>query len=90
MLVIATPTERLPRNFQQLIQVTVEAIKRLSQNWDIGDLRSGQICALSIIKQWQKNEGWLFWTKNSLNTLKHRLTGKIDTLNRKIVTGEAY
>ena len=38
------------RNFQRLISVTV-SIKYLSLNLDIGDLRSGQFCDLSIIQR---------------------------------------
>ena len=41
MIFIARPTERLPWNFQRLIQETV-SIKCIPQNCDIGDLRSGQ------------------------------------------------
>ena len=48
MLVIATPTEWLPWNFQRLIQVTV-SIKSWTQNLDIGDLRSGTYGYLSIL-----------------------------------------
>ena len=39
-------------------------------------------------RQWDKIERRLFWTKTILNTLKHRVTGKIDTLNVKIATSE--
>ena len=37
----STPTDRLPWNFQRLVQAGV-SIKCISQNFDIGDLRSGQ------------------------------------------------
>ena len=47
MFVKATPTERLPWNFQRLLQVTV-SIKCISQNFDVGDLRSGQFCDLYL------------------------------------------
>ena len=87
MFLNATPTERLPWNFQRLLQTTV-SIKCISQNFDIGDLRSGQFWDLSIISQWEKNERRLFWTKNIQNTLKHRIRGRIDTLSRNIVTDD--
>ena len=87
MFLQATPTERLPWNFQRLLQVWV-SIRCISQNFDIGDLRSGQFCDLSIISQWEKNERRLFWTKTVQNTLKHRFTGRLDTLSRNIVTGD--
>ena len=51
-------------------------------------LRSSQFCDLSIISQWEKNERRLFCTKTIQNTLKHRVTGGIDTLSRNIVTGD--
>ena len=87
MFVKATPTEQLPWNFQRLLQTTV-SIKCISQNFDIGDLRSGQFCDLSIISQWEKNERRLFWKKTIRNTLKHRVTGRLDTLSRNIATSD--
>ena len=59
--------------------------KMMSQNFDIDGLRSGQFCDLSI-KYMSMGENWkrLFWTKPILNTLKHRITGRFPTLNRKI------
>ena len=57
-------------------------------NFDIGDLRSDQFCDLFITSQLEKNERRLFWTKAIQNTLKHRVTGRIDILSRNIVTGE--
>ena len=62
-------------------------MKRIFRNFDIGDLRSGQFCDLSIISQWEKNVR-LFCTKTIQNTLKHRVTGRIDFLSRNIVTGD--
>ena len=85
MFLNATPTERFSWNFQRLLQTRV-SIKCISQNFNIGDLRSGQFCDLSIISQWEKNERRLFWTKTIQNTLKHRLRGRIDTLSRNITT----
>ena len=64
------------------------SMKRISRNFDIGDLESGQFCDLSSISQWEKNERLLFCTKAIQNTLKHRVTGRIDTLSRNIVTGD--
>ena len=63
-------------------------MKRISRNFDIGDLRSGQFCDLSIISQWEQNERRLFCTKTIQNTLKHRFTGIIGILSRNIVTGD--
>ena len=51
---------------------------------NICDLRSGQFCDCSIIRQWEKIEMRLFWTNVDLHPLKHRFIGKNDTLNRKI------
>ena len=48
MLVIATPIGRSPRNFQRLISVTVSR-KCIARNFDIDDLRSGQVCDLFIM-----------------------------------------
>ena len=70
MFVIATPNNRSPWNFQVLIFVLV-SMKHISRNFDIGDLRSGQFCGLSIISQWEKNKKRLFWTKTIISTLKH-------------------
>ena len=56
MLAIATPTERLSWNFQQLISVAV-SIKWLPRNFEIGDLRSGQFCVFSSIPKWMR-ENW--------------------------------
>ena len=61
-------------------------MKHTSRNFNIGDLRSGQFCDLSIISQWETNERRLFWTKTIQNTRKHRFTGTIDILSRNIVT----
>ena len=46
------------------------------------------ICYLSMKCQWEKIERSLFGTKAILNTLslKRQVTGRIDTLNRKIAT----
>ena len=38
--------------------------------------------------QWEKIERRLFETKTILNTLKHRVTGRIDILNKKIATSD--
>ena len=38
--------------------------------------------------QRDKIEKRLFWMKTIINTLKHPVTGKIDTLNRKIATSD--
>ena len=78
-----TPTEWLPWNFQWLIRITV-SIKFISQNYYIGDFRSGQFCELSMGENWKR----LFWTKSILNTIKHQGTGKIHTLNRKITPSD--
>ena len=53
--VIAAPNDRSPWNFQRLVSVTV-SIKYASRNFDIGDPRSGQICDLLILSQWEKIE----------------------------------
>ena len=34
----------------------------------------------------RENKRHLFWTETILSTLKHWVTGKLDTLNRKIAT----
>ena len=64
------------------------SIKCKSQHFDIGGIRSGQFCDRSIISEWEKIEKRLFWTKTILSTLKQRVTGRIDTQNRKIVTSD--
>ena len=62
MLVLALATKWSPQNFQRLIQVTIStiythiSIECISQNCDIGDLRSCHFCDLSIFSQWVKNE----------------------------------
>ena len=83
MLVIAG---RSPWNFQRLVSVTV-SIKCISRNFDIADL-PGQFYDLSIISQWEEIERCLFWTKIIRNTLKHRVTGRTDTLNRNTATSD--
>ena len=60
--------------------------KRISLNLNICDLTSGKFRDFSIKSQREKNERHLFWTKTILNTLKHRVIGRIDILNRKILT----
>ena len=85
MSVKSTPNERFTWNFQRLMQVTM-SIKYFSQNFDNGDLTSGQFCDFPIISQWEKIEKRLLWTKTIINTLKHRVTSRIDTLNRTITT----
>ena len=87
MFVIATPKDRSPWNFQRLISLPV-SMKRTSRNFDIGDLRSGQFCDLSIISQWEKNERRLSCTKTIQNTLKPLFTCRIDILSRNNVTGD--
>ena len=42
----------------------------------------------SPLCQWEKNERRLFWTKAIQNTLKHRISGRIDTLSRNIMTDD--
>ena len=65
------------------------SIKFISQNFDIGDLRSGQFCDLSIISEWEQNEMRFEQKKKNIkNTLKHRVRGRIDTLSRNIVTDD--
>ena len=85
---IATLNDRSPRNFQRLIAATV-SIKRSSRNIEIGDLRSGQFCDVSIISQWEKHERHLFWTKAIRNILKHRVTGRLHlTMNWNVATSD--
>ena len=43
-------------------------------DFSIGDLRSGQFCDLSILRQWEKSNALLL----AKNTLKHRDTCKHD------------
>ena len=63
------------------------SIRFMSLNFDIGALRAGQFCDLSIIcKLIGENERRLFRTENILNTLKYRVRGKLDTLNQKTAT----
>ena len=88
MVVIVTPSERRPWNFQRMIWVIV-CMKWISLNFYIGDLRSGEFKVdLSIISHWEKIRRRLFWTNTILNIFKHRATGKLDTLKRKIATTE--
>ena len=49
-----------------------------------GHSRSGQFCDILIISHREKNEIRLFWKKAIRNTLKHRVTGRLDTLSRNI------
>ena len=84
---IATSNARSPWNFQRLISVAV-SIKRLSRNLNFRDPRSDQCCDLSIISQCDKNERRLFWKKTIRNILKHRVTGRLDTLSRNIATSD--
>ena len=53
ILVKATPNDRSPWNFQRLISLTV-SMQRISRNFDIGNLRSGQVYDLSIINQFKR------------------------------------
>ena len=87
MFVISTQNAQSPCNCKQLISVPV-SMKCISRNFDIHDPRSGQFCDLSIISQWGKNERRLFWKKIIRNTLKHRVTGRLDTLSRNIETSD--
>ena len=89
VLVIASPRpdDRPLWNFQRLISVTV-SIKYLSRNFDIGYPKSGKFCNFSILSQREKIERRLFWTKTVRNTLKHRFTGRFDTLPRNIATSD--
>ena len=87
MLLITTPTERPPWHFQWFIRVIV-SVKFMSRNFYIGDLRSDQFCDLCIISQREKNDRRLIWNETIPNNLKHRDTGKLDTLNRKIATSD--
>ena len=64
------------------------SIHFISQNFDIGVLRSGKFCDLSFVSHWEKIEKRLLWTKAILNTLKHQFTGRIETLNRKIAISD--
>ena len=57
---ITTRTDRFLCNFQRLIWVAV-SLKRLSPDFDIGDLRSGQFCDLSVFSQWEKIERRYLW-----------------------------
>ena len=41
------------------------------------------------ISQWEKIERRLFWTKTIRNTLKHRFTGRLDTMNPNIATSDS-
>ena len=78
-------------NFQRLIRITIST-KCLSRNFDIDDLRSGQLCDLSItymyISQVDKNERRLFRTETIINTLKYSIVGNIDTRNRTIAPSD--
>ena len=60
----------------------------MTQNFDISDLRLGQFCDLSIISQWKRIEKRRFWMKIIINALKHRDTGRTDTLNKKNATSD--
>ena len=83
-LVIATPNDWSTWNFQRLISLTV-SIKCIVRNLDIGDARSGRFCDLSITYL-DVIYRRLFWTKIIWNTLKHRVTVELDTLNQNIAT----
>ena len=62
------------------------SISRISRNFDIGDPSSGRFCILSIISPLEKNERCLFWTKIIQIPLKHRVSARLDTLSRNIVS----
>ena len=64
------------------------SIKCISRNFDICGPRSGHFCDIFIISQWKKDERRLFWKKTIRNTLKHRVTGRLDNLSRNIATNE--
>ena len=87
ILVIATPNDRSPWNFERLIIITV-SIKCISRNFYIGDPRSGQFCDLSFICQCEKIERSLFWTKTIWNTLKPPVRCRLDILKRNIATSD--
>ena len=68
----------------KLSAIDTVSIKCIAHNFDIDDLRSSQFCDPSIISQCEKIEKHLFCTKPILNILKHRFTGKIYTLTKKL------
>ena len=47
------------------------SIKCISRNFDIGDLRSGQFCDLSIISQWEKKMKGASFARKPLKTLSN-------------------
>ena len=60
----------------------------MPRNFDIGDLMSGKFCDLSKVNGRKLKGGGKLWWKTIRNTLKHRVTGGINTLNQKIATSE--
>ena len=42
-------------NFLDIMRPSI-ATKRISRNFDFGDIRSGQFCDLPIMRQWKKNQ----------------------------------
>ena len=70
VLFIATPNNTSSKNFQRLILVIV-SMKCISRNFDIGALKLGQFCDLSIISQLKKIESHLLDENHS----KHSLIG---------------
>ena len=49
---------------------------------------AGQFCGISHYKSTEKIERRLFWTKTIRNTLKHWVTGRLDTLHRKFANSD--
>ena len=60
----------------------------ISEFWYWWPMVRSIVWPLHYLIQWEKIEKRLFWTTAILNTLKHRFTGRIDTLNRKSATSD--
>ena len=85
MLVIATPTDRSSWNFLRMISVTV-SIKCIPRNFDIVELRLSQFCDLSVGRKLKSAS----FGRKSFETLKHRITGRLDTMNTNTNTTQEH
>ena len=80
---------RSPWTFRCFISVKV-SIKCLSRSFDIVDLWSGRWSLRPLHCQWEEIESRFFWTKPIQNTLKYRVTSRLDTMNRKLETSHLF
>ena len=85
----ARADERSIWHYQELVRVTV-CTKRISRNFDICDLRSGQFYDLPIISQWEKFQLALNVIQWSQYAQDHDITGPFWWFNRKKITCDLW